>query len=93
MIVTSSELFFTWLQVCVEMEDVLPKAWRLSIFDSLGFNQPLDFDHGDIGVAGGLQVRTASKKRKEKQCWHQFWHQNYFGAKLIYTGYLPFSSR
>jgi hypothetical protein len=38
------------------MEDLLPKKRRQRLFDSLGFDAPLEFDRGDIGVPGGLQV-------------------------------------
>jgi hypothetical protein len=38
------------------MEDLLPKSRRQRLFESLGFDAPLEFDRGDIGVPGGLQV-------------------------------------
>jgi hypothetical protein len=38
------------------MEDLLPLSRRQRLFDSLGFDAPLEFDRGDIGVPGGLQV-------------------------------------
>jgi hypothetical protein len=38
------------------MCDLLPKARRQAYFDSLGFDNPIDFDRADVGVAGGIQV-------------------------------------
>jgi hypothetical protein len=38
------------------MEDLLPLARRKRLFDSLGFGEAIEFDRGDIGVAGGLEV-------------------------------------
>ena len=43
-------------QLCVEMESLLPMRQRMILFDRLGFDQFIEFDRGDVGVAGGLQV-------------------------------------
>jgi hypothetical protein len=39
------------------MESFLPLAWRKAIYDELGFENPLEFDSGDVGpCCGGVQV-------------------------------------
>ena len=43
--------------VCaVEIESLLPLLWRRNIFDELKFDEPLEFDNGDAGPSGGIQV-------------------------------------
>jgi len=43
-------------QICCEMESVLPFAFRLRYYDSLGFDKPLELEQGDTGPSGGIHV-------------------------------------
>mmetsp|Transcript_32343 Transcript_32343/g.82414 ORF Transcript_32343/g.82414 Transcript_32343/m.82414 type:complete len:1373 (-) Transcript_32343:196-4314(-) len=42
--------------VCVEVESCLPMSVRRKIWDAIDFDKPLQFDHGDEGPTGGIQV-------------------------------------
>ncbi len=41
------------------MCDQLTKAQRRGYFDSLNLDRPAEFDRGDIGVPGGIEVGLA----------------------------------
>ncbi|KAJ1487502.1 hypothetical protein T484DRAFT_1889118 [Baffinella frigidus] len=43
-------------QVCLDIEDLLPVAWRTKIFRELGFDRELPFGKDDVGPPGGIQV-------------------------------------
>ena len=49
----------------MEMEDLLPMSRRQMLFDSQGFDKPIEFDIGDIGVPGGLQVHSRIPQNQE----------------------------
>eukprot|EP00293_Proteomonas_sulcata_P021462 CAMPEP_0184296902 /NCGR_PEP_ID=MMETSP1049-20130417/7844_1 /TAXON_ID=77928 /ORGANISM="Proteomonas sulcata, Strain CCMP704" /LENGTH=348 /DNA_ID=CAMNT_0026606361 /DNA_START=74 /DNA_END=1120 /DNA_ORIENTATION=+ len=49
--------------VCVESESYLPISFRKKIFDQQGFSNPLEFDEGDRGPSGGIQVREPASVR------------------------------
>ncbi len=51
--------------VCVEVESIMSMAQRKKIWDSMGFFSPLQFDHGDEGPAGGVQVRENAVVRAD----------------------------
>ena len=40
----------------MEMCDLLPKARRIGFFNTMKLDQAVEFDRGDVGVPGGLQV-------------------------------------
>mmetsp|Transcript_3832 Transcript_3832/g.9312 ORF Transcript_3832/g.9312 Transcript_3832/m.9312 type:complete len:130 (+) Transcript_3832:2113-2502(+) len=49
--------------VVVEIESVLSQAMRTRIYDVFAFDQPLEFDSGDLGPTGGVQVRENAAVR------------------------------
>ena len=63
-------------QLCVEMCDQLLARHRQAYFDSLRFDDPTEFDRGDIGVPGGLKVRgRRTRAWAHWWCWHWWcWH-------------------
>jgi hypothetical protein len=42
--------------LCTEVEAFLPMSWRQKLFQLQNFQQPLEFDPGDVGPSGGIQV-------------------------------------
>mmetsp|Transcript_29780 Transcript_29780/g.71770 ORF Transcript_29780/g.71770 Transcript_29780/m.71770 type:complete len:1445 (+) Transcript_29780:115-4449(+) len=55
--------------VCIEVESSLSMSYRNRIFNELGFDNPLDFDNGDQGPPGGVQVmEPASIRAHPKYC-------------------------
>ena len=44
------------------MCDLLPKQRRQAYFDSLHFERPVEFDRGDIGVPGGIEVKYMQRQ-------------------------------
>ena len=42
--------------VCVEMESLIPMNYRIMFFKRMRFDDPLDFENGDDGPSGGIQV-------------------------------------
>jgi hemoglobin-like flavoprotein len=54
---------------CVEVEALLPLSSRQKMFQELRFDSPLEFDNGDMGPAGGVQVlESASVRAHPKYC-------------------------
>eukprot|EP00283_Hemiselmis_rufescens_P021919 CAMPEP_0173441354 /NCGR_PEP_ID=MMETSP1357-20121228/23916_1 /TAXON_ID=77926 /ORGANISM="Hemiselmis rufescens, Strain PCC563" /LENGTH=179 /DNA_ID=CAMNT_0014406931 /DNA_START=1 /DNA_END=540 /DNA_ORIENTATION=- len=49
--------------VCVEVESCLPMSLRKKIWDKIDFDNPLEFDHGDEGPTGGIQVMELAMVR------------------------------
>jgi len=45
--------------VCVEAESFLPLSKRKQFYNKQGFDNPLLFDEGDLGPAGGIQTMEA----------------------------------
>lgn len=41
---------------CVDMESLLTENFHVKLFKRMGFDQPLDFENGDDGPSGGVQV-------------------------------------
>ena len=55
--------------VCVEVESVLSLKYRKKIFTELGFQDALEFDNGDEGPPGGIQIKEpASVRAHPKYC-------------------------
>jgi hypothetical protein len=55
--------------VCVEVESLLSLDYRTKIFNELGFDNSLEFDNGDQGPAGGVQImEPASIRAHPKYC-------------------------
>jgi hypothetical protein len=55
--------------VCVEVESILSLKYRRKIYAELGFDEPLEFDNGDQGPPGGIQIKEpASVRAHEKYC-------------------------
>jgi len=51
--------------VCVEMESLLPLHYRIKLFKSMGFDEPLDFEVGDDGPSGGIQELEPASIRSD----------------------------
>jgi len=55
--------------VCVEVESVLSLKYRKKVFAELSFDEPLEFDNGDEGPSGGIQIKEpASVRAHAKYC-------------------------
>lgn len=49
--------------VCVEVDSYIPMSYRLKIWNAFDFFKPIEFDHGDEGPEGGVQVMEAASVR------------------------------
>jgi len=49
----------------VEIESLLPMRWRRRIFKEMRFDEPLEFDNGDAGPSGGIQVLEPASVRAD----------------------------
>jgi hypothetical protein len=50
--------------LAVEIESLLPLHWRKHFYDEINFDEPLEFDNGDAGPAGGVQVCPCNKSHE-----------------------------
>ncbi|CAK8992914.1 NEDD8-like protein RUB1 [Durusdinium trenchii] len=47
---------------CATLKDI-PQHRRMAFLDSLGLEEPLEFNEGDVGIAGGIQVLELASER------------------------------
>jgi len=50
---------------CVEIESFLPLRWRRKLWEEMDFDKPVEFDLGDEGPSGGLQVVVPASRREQ----------------------------
>lgn len=60
--------------VCVEVESVLPLSWRRKLYKALEFEKPLEFESGDEGPPGGIQVNEPASVQA---------HQKYIPDRIM----------
>eukprot|EP00961_Rhodomonas_salina_P288211 3894668-Rhodomonas_salina.1 len=53
---------------CVDMESLLTENFHVKLFKRMGFDQPLDFENGDDGPSGGVQMLCPVPRAPD--CWH-----------------------
>lgn len=62
----------------VEMESFMPISYRQKIYEEFNFDKPLEFDGGDEGPAGGIQLKQPASMRA---------HEKYIPDRVIrYAG-------
>jgi len=49
--------------VCVEVDSCIPMSFRRKIWDAFDFFKPIEFDNGDEGPSGGVQVYELASVR------------------------------